>query len=253
MPINSIHDHQISESTKEKLQHVATSNIANCLFRRGYRNVLMLGISPLNPELSNMVGFAVTLRFIPAREDLDTMASYGLSSNVHRRAIEECPLGAVLVIDSQGCLKASSAGDLMAVRLKSLGAAGLVTDGGFRDIPAMKRVGLAAYQRQSAPPATPIALHPVELNVPIGCAGVAVYPGDVIVGDGESVAVIPRHLADEIAEEAFGIEQYEKFVEIEISKGRSLFGLFPATDASKEEYRKWSSLKRRATSVNKES
>lgn len=249
MSSTTTHDYQIRESTKEKLRHVATSNIANCLFRRGFRNVLMLGISPLNPELANMVGFAVTLRFMPAREDIDTMANYGLSTNVHRRAIEECPAGAVLVIDSQSCLEASSAGDLMAARLKSLGAAGLVTDGGFRDTPAMKRVGLAAYQRAAAPPATPIALHPVELNAPIGCAGVAVYPGDVIVGDGESVAVIPKHLADEIAEEAYEIEQYEKFAEIEISLGRSLFGLFPATEASKEEYKKWCSMGRPATGV----
>jgi regulator of RNase E activity RraA len=241
MPSTS-HDYQINESTKEKLKQVATSNIANCLLRRGFKNVLMLGISPLDASLPNMVGFAFTLRFMPAREDIDTMANYGLSSNLHRRAIEECPSGAVLVIDSHGCLEASSAGDLMAARLKSLGAAGLVTDGGFRDTPAMKRVGLAAYQRAAAPPATPIALHPVELNVPVGCAGVAIYPGDVIVGDGETVAVIPKHLADEIAEEAYEIEQYEKFAEIEIARGRSLFGLFPATEESKEEFKKWRAI-----------
>lgn len=241
MPSISTKNVQVSVITREKLRHVATSNIANCLFRRGLRNVLMLGVSPLNPGLPNMVGPAVTLRFIPSREDIDTMGNYALETNTHRRAIEECPEGAVLVIDSHGCLRASSAGDLMAARLKSRGAAGLVTDGGFRDTPAMKNIALPAYHRLPAPAATPIALHPVELNIPIGCAGVAVYPGDMIVGDGESVAVIPAHLTEEIAQEAFEVEQYEKFAVGEIVRGRSLFGLFPATEGSKKEYEAWCS------------
>jgi len=115
----------------------------------------------------------------------------------------------------------------------------MVTDGGYRDTPNIRRVGLPAFQRESAPPAMPIALHPVELNGPMGCAGVAVYPGDIVVGDAEGVVVIPAHLADEVAAEAEDVDAYELFAELQITAGRSLFGLFPATDASRQEYQAW--------------
>ena len=230
---------QLSEQTRARLAGVATSTLANCLLRRGLRNVLMLGVGPVDAAQARMVGPAYTLRFMPAREDIDTMANYALDTNLHRRAIEECPAGAVLVMDAHGCLKASSAGDLMAARLKARGAVGMVTDGGYRDTPNIRRVGLPAFQRESAPPATPIALHPVELNGPMGCAGVAVYPGDIVVGDAEGVVVIPAHLADEVAAEAEDVDAYELFAELQITAGRSLFGLFPATDASRQEYQAW--------------
>jgi regulator of RNase E activity RraA len=229
----------LSDETRARLSSVATSTLANCLLRRGLRNVLLLGVGPLGPQQPRMVGPAYTLRFMPAREDIDSMANYGLDTNLHRRAIEECPTGAVLVIETGSNLRASSAGDLMLARLKVRGVAGIVTDGGYRDTPAMREVGLPAYQRAPAPPATPIALHPVELNGPIGCAGVAVYPGDIVVGDAEGVAIIPAHLADEVAAEATDQEAYEHFAELHIAAGRPLFGLFPATEASRSEYHEW--------------
>jgi regulator of RNase E activity RraA len=229
----------LSRETRERLARVATANIANALLQHGYRNVYLLGVQPIAPEQPRLVGPAFTLRFIPAREDIDSMRSYGSAENLHRRAIEECPAGAVLVIDSHGEASAASAGDLMAARLKVRGVAGIVTDGGFRDTPAMRKVGLPAYQMRPGPPATPIALHPAELNVPIGCAGVAVYPGDVVVGDAEGVVVIPAHLADEVAADALAAVQYEEFAEAHITRGRPIFGLFPATPESRREYEAW--------------
>lgn len=221
------------------LAAAGTAAIANALFRRGLRNVCLLGLSPLSPEQAAMVGPAFTLRFIPAREDIDSMATYARSDNVHRRAIEECPAGSVLVIDARGETRVSSAGDMMAARLVARGAAGLVTDGGFRDVAGIRQTGLPAYQRMAATAATPIALHPVELNAPISCAGVAVYPGDMIVGDASGIVAIPSHLAEEVAREAHQAAQYEAFAEIQIARGRSLFGLFPATAESQAEYRAW--------------
>ena len=218
---------------------MATANIANALLQRGLRNTYLLGVQPIAADQPRLVGPAFTLRFIPAREDLDSMRSYGSAANMHRRAIEECPSGAVLVIDSHGVATAASAGDLMAARLKVRGVAGLVTDGGFRDTPAMRNVGLPAYQVRPAPPATPIALHPAELNVAIGCAGVAVYPGDIVVGDAEGVVVIPQHLADEVAADALAAVEYEDFAERHIARGRTLFGLFPASVESRIEYQAW--------------
>lgn len=226
-------------ATREKLARVGTANIANALLKRGLRKTYMLGISPLSQDQEQLVGPAYTLRFIPSREDIDTMANYSRTDNLHRRAIEECPPGHVLVIDTNGNADASSAGDLMAARMRKRGVAGVVTEGGFRDTPAIRKTGLPAYQYRAAPPATPIAMHPVELNRPIGCAGVAVYPGDVLVGDGEGVVVIPRHLVEEVAEDAIAAVEYEAFAELQIARGRTIFEVFPATAQSRKEYDAW--------------
>ena len=145
----------------------------------------------------------------------------------------------VLVIDARGDARAAAAGDLLIGRLKARGAAGIVTDGGYRDLPGILRTGLPAYQRQTASPATPIIHHAADLDLPIGCAGVAVYPRDVIVGDGEGVVVIPAHMVDDVAREAFDATMYEEFAEAEIAMGKSIFGLFPATDDSRAQYEIW--------------
>lgn len=229
----------MNPATLSRLMKVNVSTLTNCLLRRGLRNQFLHGVTPLASGLPNMVGPAFTLRFIPAREDLDTMANYQLETHVQRRAMEECPPGAVLVVDSRGDARAASAGDLLIGRLKARGCAGIVTDGGYRDLPGILRTGLPAYQRQTASPATPITLHPADLNLPIGCAGVAVYPGDIVVGDSEGVVVIPAHLADEVSEEALATVEYEEFAEEKIAEGRSIYGLFPATDASRAEYAIW--------------
>lgn len=229
----------LKAATREKLLKVGSATVANTLLRRGFRNAYLLGVNRLAKGRQQMVGPAYTLRFIPAREDIDTMENYGLEDNLHRRAIEECPEGHVLVIATGGCLRSAAAGDVMAARLHFRGVAGLVTDGGFRDCPAIERVGIPTYQRQPAPTATPIAMHPAELDGPVGCAGVVIYPGDVLVGDAEGIAVIPAHLTDEIADEALKAVQYEEFVEMHIGKGRSIMGLFPATPESREEYNEW--------------
>jgi regulator of RNase E activity RraA len=224
---------------RDQLMRVGSANVANALYKRGFRRVMLRGVQPLGDDQQQMVGPAYTLRFIPAREDLDSLENYSRDDNLHRVAIEQCPPGAVLVIDAGGCLEASSMGDLMAARLRHRGVAGVVTDGGYRDAPAIKEVGLPCYQRESAPPATPIALHPVALDEPVGCAGVAVYPGDVLVGDGDGVVVIPQHLVTEVAAEALDAAKYEEFAARQIARGRPLFGLFPATAQSRAEYDDW--------------
>jgi len=229
----------LDPEVRTKLERVGAANVANMLLGHGFRNVMMPGLKPLNGSQRQLVGPAYTLRFIPAREDLDSMAAYSRDDNLHRVAIEQCPSGAVLVIDAFGCLGGASMGDMMAARLAHRGVAGAVTDGGFRDTAAIARTGLPCYQRESAPVATPIRMHPIAIDEPIGCAGVAVYPGDVLVGDGDGVAVIPRHLVVEIAESALAAVEYEEFAAREIARGRSILGLFPATPESRVEYDAW--------------
>lgn len=230
---------QITDELRATLMRVGSANVANVLLRRGFKNVVLQGVHPLRGGQEQLVGPAYTLRFIPAREDLDSMANYGRTDNLHRRAIEECPPGSVLVIDAFGSTAAASMGDMMAARLRYRGVAGVVTDGGYRDSSAIADTGLPCYQVRNALPATPIALHPVALDGPVGCAGVAVYPGDVLVGDADGVAVIPRGLAEEVAAEALDAVGYEAFVAMHLDYGRPIFGLFPATDESRREYDTW--------------
>ena len=232
----------LSDLTRLRLSHCGAASVANALLSRGLRNVFLLGVQAVGPAVPGgaaMVGPAFTVRFIPAREDIDTMALYGSDASLHRRAIEECPEGAVLVLAPSGEARASVMGDMMALRLKMRGVAGVVTDGGFRDTPGIAATGLPCFQRQPSGPATPIALHPVEFTAPVGGAGVPVYPGDIVLGDAEGVVVIPRHLADGVALEAANSAEYEVFVAAHLRRGRSIFGLFPATAASRDEFDKW--------------
>ncbi|QGU03363.1 RraA family protein [Corynebacterium comes] len=226
----------ISNETRAHLQQAGTPNVANRLLRRGFRNVVMHGIAPLKQDQPKLIGEAFTLRFIPAREDLDSMKNYGLESNLHRRAIEECPPEKVLVIDAFDDTRASAMGDMMARRLAHRGAAGVVTNGGFRDAGGILETGLPCYHRQSAVPATPIHLHPIAIDEPVGVGGVAVYPGDVIFGDDDGVVVIPADVAAEVAAEAADDAAYEVFAAEKINQGSTLFEVFPATEASYREF-----------------
>lgn len=235
-----------SAESRAQLARVSISTLTTCLFRRGLRNTYLHGVQPVGPGLPPMVGEAFTLRFIPAREDLDGIASYTGGPNVHQRAFEECPPGHVLVLDTHGEVKACSCGDLLVARLKARGVAGIVTDGGFRDTVDIAGLGFPAYHSRPVPPPSFIGLHAVELNQPIGCAGVAVYPGDVVVGDSEGVVVIPRHLAAEIAAEAFEMTRYDEFAAQKIKAGQSVYGLYPATDAARAEFAKWAGKRRPA-------
>lgn len=236
----------LSASTREKLQTVSVATICTALFKRGFRNQFIQGIRPLNPNTKPMVGEAYTLRYMPAREDLNPITVFQDRSHPQRKAVEECPPGHVMVIDSRKDPRAASAGSILVTRLMRRGVAGVVTDGGFRDSPEIAQLDIPAYhQRPSAP--TNLTLHQaIDINVPIGCGDAPVFPGDVIVGDREGVVVIPAHLADEIAAEAVEMTAYEDFVAHEVANGRSILGLYPATDPqAKEDFAAWRAKNKR--------
>ena len=219
----------LSHSTREKLKTVSTATLCSALFKRGLRNQFIQNVLPLNSQLPNMVGEAFTLRYIPAREDLNPMTVFQDPKHPQRVAIEECPPGAVMVIDSRKDARAASAGSILISRLLVRGVAGAVTDGGFRDSPEIAALPFPTYhQRPSAP--TNLTVHQaMDINVPIGCGDAPVFPGDVIVGDREGVVVIPAHMADEIADEAVEMTVLEDFVTEEVLKGRPTIGLYPPT------------------------
>ena len=187
-----------------------------------------------------MVGEAFTLRYIPAREDLNQITVFLDRGHPQRKAVEDCPQGAVMVIDSRKNPRAASAGSILVTRLMKRGVAGVVTDGGFRDAPEIAKLAMPAYHNRPSAP-TNLTLHQaIDINVPIGCGDVAVFPGDVVVGDGEGVVIIPAHLADEIAIEAVEMTAFEDFVTEEVKKGRSILGLYPATEEkTKTDFAAW--------------
>jgi regulator of RNase E activity RraA len=230
----------LSNSTRDKLKTVSTATLCSALFKRGLRNQFIQNVLPLNTSLPNMVGEAFTLRYIPAREDLNPMTVFQDPKHPQRVAIEECSPGAVMVIDSRKDARAASAGSILITRLMVRGAAGAVTDGGFRDSPEIAALPFPTYhQRPSAP--TNLTVHQaMDTNVPIGCGDAPVFPGDVIVGDREGVVVIPAHMADEIADEAVEMTAFEDFVTEEVLKGRPTIGLYPPTQQqSKDDFAVW--------------
>ena len=218
------------QTTLEKLKHVSVATLTTALFKRGLRHQFIQDVHPLNPDAGNMVGEAFTLRYIPAREDLNPITVFQNRDHPQRKAVEECPAGAVMVIDSRKDARAASAGSILVTRLMKRGVAGIVTDGGFRDSPEIAKLAIPAYQQRPAAP-TNLTLHQaLDINVPIGCGDAPVFPGDVIVGDAEGVVVLPAHLADHLADEAVEMTAFEDFVTEEVQKGRSILGLYPPTD-----------------------
>jgi regulator of RNase E activity RraA len=224
----------MSPETRTKLAAVSIATLTTVLFRRGFRNVFLQDVRPLSPNAPRMVGPAYTMRMIPAREDLDTLELFKNPANIQRRGIEECPSGHVLVIDSRGDASAASGGGILLRRLMVRGVAGAVTDGGFRDSPDIARLPFPAYHRRPSAPTNLIRHHPVGLQEPIACGGVAIFPGDVMVGDAEGVVCIPAHLVNEVAEEAFEQTVYEDFVEERVAAGQSIRGLYPMTDPANQ-------------------
>jgi len=236
----------LKPETRQKLMGVSTATLCTALFKRGLSHQFIQNVRPLNAGLPNMVGEAYTLRYMPAREDRNTIEVFKNREHPQRKAVEECPPGAVLVIDSRKDARAASAGGILVSRLMKRGVAGIVSDGGFRDSPDIARLPFPVYHQRPAAP-TNLTLHEaIDINVPIGCGDAPVFPGDVIVGDGEGVVVIPAHLADEVAAEAVEMTVFEDFVQEKVMEGRSILGLYPPTDEqSRTDFAAWRKAKGR--------
>ena len=223
---------ELQIQTLSRLAKVSTASLTTVLFKLGFNNTFLQGLRPLNPASPPMVGVAYTLRYIPAREDLDNIRAFDDRTHPQRVAVEECPAGHVLVMDSRGDASAASAGNLLVTRLLRRGVAGVVTDGGFRDSPEIARMEIPAYHQRPSAPTNLIRHHAVDIGLPIACGGVAIYPGDVMVGDAEGVVCIPRATANEVAAKAYEQTIYEDWVVTRMEAGDSLFGTYPLTDES---------------------
>ncbi|HJV11674.1 MAG TPA: ribonuclease activity regulator RraA [Burkholderiales bacterium] len=226
----------LSSYSREALKKVSTATLTTVLFKRGLRNVFIQGIFLLNRDAPRMVGEAFTLRYIPAREDVDQLGAFEGRGHPQREAIEACPPGHVLVMDARRDATAATGGDILMTRLMVRGVSGVVTDGGLRDSPTIEKLDWPAYCGARSAPLNLVRHHAVESQVPIGCGGVAVYPGDVLVGDAEGVVVIPAKMSEEVAQEAQAQTEFEDWVEAKVKEGRSIFGLYPPNAETKAEF-----------------
>jgi len=220
----------LSDETRARLKTVSTATVATILFKRGLRSQFIQDVQPLRVRQESMVGEAFTLRYIPAREDLNGIEVFKDPSHPQRKGVETCPPGAVMVMDSRKDARAASAGSILITRLMVRGVAGVVTDGGFRDAHEIAALDIPTYHRRPSAPTNLTLNHAIDINVPIGCGDAPVFPGDVILGDGDGVIVIPAAIADEVAAEAVEMTAYEDFATERVRAGQPLTGLYPATD-----------------------
>lgn len=232
----------MTEFTQEciaRMRRVSTATLTTQMFKRGFRNVFMQGVRPLGPFRENMVGPAFTMRNIPAREDLDLLSTLGNPEHPQRKAVETTPAGHVLVMDCRRDFSVASGGEILMTRLSKRGVAGMVSDGGVRDSGPIAKLPMPVYCAAPSAPLNLVAHHAVEINTPVGCGGVAVFPGDLIVADADGVVVIPQHLAEEVARDAAEQEELEAFVLSRIEAGAALPGTYPPNEATVAAYHEW--------------
>lgn len=229
----------LSTDTIKNFMYASTATVSMQMLKRGFRNSAINGARPVNPGAARLVGPAFTLRYIPGREDLDQPPKPSDPPSAQREAIEGTPAGHVLVIGTEGNTAAGTLGDILALRLKVRGVAGVLSDGAMRDTPVIGKMEFPVFCTAAAAPPSMTRLHPVETQTPVGICGVPVYPGDIIVADEDGAIVVPRHIADEVARDSFEQERLEKFVAIRVSQGIPISGTYPPNDETKALFEAW--------------
>jgi regulator of RNase E activity RraA len=222
----------------ETLRGVSTATLSTVLLKKGLRNVWMRGTRPLRPDQPRAVGRAFTLRFVPAREDLATPASWGSPIST-RAAIEAMPAGVIAVVDAMGVTDAGIFGDILCARMGKRAVAALVTDGVIRDVAGVLSTGLPVWCQGTAAPASVAGLTFVGWQQPIGCGGVAVHPNDVVVVDADGAVLVPQALLGEVLEAAVEQERQEAWIMSQVEAGVPLPGLYPPNEANKARYEEW--------------
>lgn len=227
--------YEMTDDVRRKFNAVSTATLAGQMQSRGMRNSFLDGLKPLNAG-QRLLGYAHTLRYVAKREDFERRSS---GPNAQRRAVESIEPEEVLIVEARGEAHAGTIGDIFTMRIKHRGAAGFITDGALRDTPAVAAIGLPVYH-QSSHAATLGRLHtPLDNQIPIVCAGVTVFPGDILVGDGEGVCVIPALLAEEIANDAYTQELEEEWALERVAAGDSSIGTFPIAADRRAEFDEW--------------
>jgi len=233
----------LPEATRQALAGVTTATLTTVLLKKGLRNCWLRGARPLQPGQPRIVGRAFTLRFVPMREDLATPASWGNPIST-RAAIEAMPEGCVAVVDAMGVTDAGIFGDILCARMARRGVAALVTDGVVRDLAGVLGTGLPVWCQGTAAPASVAGLTFVGWQQPVGCGGVAVFPNDIVVIDGDGAVLVPQALLDDVVAAAVEQERLEGWIMREVEAGTPLPGLYPPNDETKARYEAWARTQR---------
>ena len=228
----------LDPTTRHTLLGISTATLTTVLLKHGLRNVWLRGTRPLAPGLPRIAGRAFTLRFVPAREDLATPASWGSPIST-RAAIEAMPEGCIAVVGAQGCTDAGIFGDILCARMQKRGVAALVSDGVVRDVAGVLGTGLPVWCQGTAAPPSVAGLTFVGWQEPIDCGGVAVFPNDVIVVDQDGAVLIPAAMLDEITAAAFEQERQETWIMSQVQAGAALPGLYPPNAENQARYAAW--------------
>lgn len=241
----------VGDEVLDRLAMVSSGSLTTQLLRRGLRQPCMVGLRPVQAQPQRFAGRACTMRFIPAREDIDTFATLTTqphAGNLQWVAVEQAGRGDVLVIDSRGDCSAASMGNLLVSRLLLRGVRAVVTDGAFRDGSEIAKLDLPAWSAGITATSRLSFHHAADLQVPIACAGVAVYPGDVIHGDADGITVVPAHMAAELADVCSAQDQLEAYLVLRLQRGEPLWGVYPPSDEVRAHYRAWVAAGRPAIS-----
>ena len=228
----------LSAEIIKALESVTTATLTTVLLKQGLRNVWMRGTRPLAPDHPRRVGRAFTLRFVPAREDLATPASWGAPIST-RAAIEAMPEGVIAVADAMGVTDAGIFGDILCARMRKRNVAALVSDGVIRDLAGVLGTGLPVWCQGTAAPASVTSLTFVAWQQPIGCGGVAVFPNDVVVVDTDGAVLIPAAMLDAVVSQAIEQETQEGWIMREVEGGAPLPGLYPMNEGTRARYEAW--------------
>ncbi len=229
-------DMHLDPAVREALSEISTATLTTVLLKKGLRNVWLRGTKPLREGQPRLVGRAFTLRFVPAREDLATPASWSSPIST-RAAIEAMPQGCIAVVDAMGVTDAGIFGDILCARMAKRGVAGLVTDGVVRDLAGVLGTGLPVWCQGAAAPPSVAGLTFVSWQQPIGCGGVAVFPGDVIVVDQDGAVLIPADLLEEVVVQSVEQERLENWIMKQVDAGEALPGLYPPNETNLQRYR----------------
>jgi len=232
----------VPDSVLDRLAQVSSGSLTTQLYKKGYRQPVLVGLTPLNKRIQRFAGRAYTMRFIPAREDVDTydtLTTMPNADNLQWVGVEQTQPGDVMVIDSRSDPAAASMGNMLITRMMQRGVRAVVTDGSFRDGTELAAMDFPVWCR-GVTATTRLSYHHVaDLQVPIACAGVAVYPGDVIHGDGDNVTIVPAHVAAEMADLCEAQDDLEAYLLTRLQTGAALWGVYPPSDATRDQYRAW--------------
>jgi regulator of RNase E activity RraA len=229
----------MTDEARELYSHATTASLTAQLVKRGLRTRAISNIAPVNPDTPRVFGPAYTLRYIPMREDLATGAAMADPENPQRKAIEIVPAGHVLIVDTNGMDVSGTFGDILVARLRVRGVAGVVSDGPMRDIAELKTMDFPVFARGNAAPPSYASMLAADAQVPIGCGGVAVFPGDIAIADPDGVVVLPADIAEEVARDAVEQDRLEAYVRERIEGGDSIVGVYPPNEETKAAYQAW--------------